>query len=166
MKSLEIILCVPLVVLCLKVVVEAEPLQLDANNFQKSIESGKAHFVKFYAPWWNEKRYQPFTCSPLLIFLLCLNCRCGHCKKLAPTWDQLADKLDDRVIVAKVSDEISCGEIKCVNSWVHRLTVLLRPNFVLSRESKDILRKYVPLKTNSLWVESKEYECHSCIIIL
>ena len=44
-------MCVSVVVLCLKVVVEAEPLQLDGSNFQKSIESGKAHFVKFYAPW-------------------------------------------------------------------------------------------------------------------
>ena len=39
---------------CLYVIwlsVNAEPLQLGDGTFQESIDSGKVHFVKFYAPW-------------------------------------------------------------------------------------------------------------------
>ncbi|XP_066252341.1 thioredoxin domain-containing protein 5 homolog [Euwallacea similis] len=50
------------------------------DNFADSI-SQKNHFIMFYAPW------------------------CGHCQRLAPTWDQLAEMLneeDTNIRVAKV----------------------------------------------------------------
>lgn len=54
-------------------------VDLTEDNFDKHVSSGK-HFVKFYAPW------------------------CGHCQKLAPIWEELAQSLesDNSVGIAKV----------------------------------------------------------------
>eukprot|EP00088_Acartia_fossae_P060237 TRINITY_DN7208_c0_g1_i1.p1 TRINITY_DN7208_c0_g1~~TRINITY_DN7208_c0_g1_i1.p1 ORF type:complete len:398 (-),score=125.61 TRINITY_DN7208_c0_g1_i1:188-1381(-) len=56
-------------------------LSLTEANFKDEVGSGP-HFVMFFAPW------------------------CGHCKRLAPTWEELAlknnDKEDKEVTIAKV----------------------------------------------------------------
>jgi len=56
------------------------PVDLDGNNFEEFIGEKGTTFVKFYAPW------------------------CGYCKKLAPTWDELAQQIkpQDKVNIAKV----------------------------------------------------------------
>jgi len=54
-----------------------KPYEIVGSNFKK-ITSEKDVLVKFYAPW------------------------CGHCKELAPKWDQLAELMkDEDVVVAK-----------------------------------------------------------------
>merc|ERR1712200_281209 len=52
---------------------KASPVvRLNKDNFQDEIKEGVV-FVKFFAPW------------------------CGHCKRLAPTWEKLAQHYDDNL---------------------------------------------------------------------
>merc|ERR1719373_1040121 len=58
-------------------------VKLDTSNFAEMTkfteeEDSGDWFIKFYAPW------------------------CGHCKKLAPTWEEVATELKGKVNVAKI----------------------------------------------------------------
>jgi len=50
-----------------------------ARNFKEIVNQDKDVLIEFYAPW------------------------CGHCKKLAPVWDELGEKLaNENVVIAKM----------------------------------------------------------------
>ncbi|XP_068736840.1 thioredoxin domain-containing protein 5-like isoform X2 [Montipora capricornis] len=65
---------------------------LTADNFDRHVEMG-LHFIKFYAPW------------------------CSHCRKLAPTWKELAEFHKDNmdITIAKIdctTEGKTCAEHK------------------------------------------------------
>ncbi|GBF96497.1 hypothetical protein Rsub_09839 [Raphidocelis subcapitata] len=70
-------------------------LKLTEDNYDDAISDGKVYFIKYFAPW------------------------CGHCKRLAPTWAELAEtyKNHDSIQIAHVDcttdrDVCSDAEIK------------------------------------------------------
>lgn len=65
-------------------------LQYSGLNFENGIAKGVT-FIKFFAPW------------------------CGHCKRLAPTWDQLAAKFNNgqEVKIAKVDCTLADNKELC-----------------------------------------------------
>ena len=66
--------------------INQSPLMLTVEDFDRlvvdkqtsKVKEGKPWFIKFYAPW------------------------CGHCKKLAPTWEEFHQKHGSEINVAKV----------------------------------------------------------------
>ncbi|KAI0829211.1 thioredoxin-domain-containing protein [Trametes gibbosa] len=60
-------------------------VSLDEHNFRSTVDKGDI-FVKFFAPW------------------------CGHCKKLAPIWDQLAGSMQHKLNIA----EVNCEDHKAI----------------------------------------------------
>lgn len=80
-----------------------DSLVIDFNNdnFEHGIEKGVS-FVEFFAPW------------------------CGHCKRLKPTWDQLADKFSAKtdVTIARVDCTLADCKDLCAQEKVQGFPTL------------------------------------------
>ena len=75
---------------------------LDEGNFDElALSGGKSAFVKFFAPW------------------------CGHCQRLAPTWDEFYRLHHDEVNVAKVDCTDAKGQPLCSEMEVRGYPTLL-----------------------------------------
>jgi thioredoxin domain-containing protein 5 len=76
-------------------------LQLTGDSFPQTIESGVT-FIKFYAPW------------------------CGHCKRLVPTWSQLAEKFVGKanIKIAKVDCTLQENRELCAQQEVNGFPTL------------------------------------------
>lgn len=96
--------------------------QLTSKNFKSTIESGKNGMVKFFQPW------------------------CGHCTRMKPAWDELADKAHPSVFIADV-DCSKESELCAENDVKGYPTIYYYTNGGRTRESYSGGRDIVDLES-------------------
>ncbi len=116
-----------------------EVVMLDGDNFSDEMSSSaNGIFVKFYAPW------------------------CGHCKKLKPTWDELAQEQASRTDAARVG-LVDCTRTKelCTRHAVRAYPTLL----FFGPEGKSIFKYFGARTIEALtafadegWQQAEEYD--------
>lgn len=112
-------------------------MELNEDNFEKHVSKGK-HFIKFYAPW------------------------CGHCQKLAPTWEQLAKTLEFETDVTIGKVDCTQHRTICNNFEVKGYPTLLwiengaKVDKYQGERSHNELKQYVNKMLGSQKTETKE----------
>ncbi|XP_013411035.1 thioredoxin domain-containing protein 5 [Lingula anatina] len=96
-------------------------VELTTDDFQDKIALGH-HFVKFYAPW------------------------CGHCKRLAPVWEELARTFehDETVTIAKV--DCTAHNVVCQKADIKGYPTLLWYHNGVKLDTYDGARTHKDLK--------------------
>ena len=84
---------------------------LVGKSLANVVKSNKNVFVEFYAPW------------------------CGHCKALAPTWDELGKKVEGR-------DDIMIAKMEATSNSVDRVQVRSYPTLILFKGTVSNQIKY------------------------
>jgi thioredoxin domain-containing protein 5 len=100
-----------LLLLALVAYVASEATVFSDADFEEKTASGH-HFVKFYAPW------------------------CGHCKNLAPAWDQLASEHKDA--------GVTVGKVDCTTNaeTCRKYDIRGYPTLILFKNGKAEQKKY------------------------
>jgi protein disulfide-isomerase-like protein len=104
---------------------------LDTSNFydlvvdtaSNRLKSEKPWFIKFYAPW------------------------CGHCKRLAPTWEELATLHPNELNVGKVDCTTDLGKPLCSDYEVRGFPTVLF--FPAGEDLNDRYYKYEGMRSLS-----------------
>lgn len=98
-------------------------LSLTGDSFEHSVEKGVS-FVKFFAPW------------------------CGHCKRLAPTWEELGRKFfaNENVHIAKVDCTNNTSKQLCYEQEVDGF-----PTLYLYRNGRKVSEYNGPRNLDDLY---------------
>eukprot|EP01123_Difflugia_compressa_P008730 TRINITY_DN267_c0_g1_i2.p1 TRINITY_DN267_c0_g1~~TRINITY_DN267_c0_g1_i2.p1 ORF type:complete len:639 (+),score=168.49 TRINITY_DN267_c0_g1_i2:108-1919(+) len=111
---------------------------LSSDNWKEELNKHEFTAIKFYAPW------------------------CGHCKKLAPVWEDLAGEIKqqhgDKVLLAKIDCTINTDKCSDVRSYP---TLKFYRKDVADDDQYDGERDLSTLKT---WVETKMKGHHSDVV--
>merc|ERR1712032_563523 len=112
-----------------------------ARTFKSYIDGSKDAFIKFYAPW------------------------CGHCKTIAPKWDELGEKFleDDDIIISSFdadSNDVPEGfEVKGFPTLYFLPAGSKTPvKYSGARETEDFVKYVNENRTNKKEEEAKKEE--------
>ncbi|GBG60934.1 hypothetical protein CBR_g16056 [Chara braunii] len=123
--------------------VDAEPIKLSNADFNEHVkEDGKIWFIKFFAPW------------------------CGHCKRLVPAWEELAETMagDDTWRIAHV-DCTTSTEV-CTKHEIRGYPTLKvfhnGKEFRRYTGARDVesLKTFINTVTHDLWQAEGEAAAH------
>jgi protein disulfide-isomerase-like protein len=118
------------VILALFSLVISEVTILDNDNWKEELNKHEFTAVKFYAPW------------------------CGHCKKLAPVWEEFSD-----VIAKEKGDKVGIAKVDCTVNSDKCADIRSYPTFKFFRKDVADDDQYdgdrdIPAWTK--WIEQKE----------